>query len=124
VKVMVVEDEAMIAMIIEDYLADLGCEVVGPFAAVTPALTYLSTAAADVDAALLDVNLGGERVFPVAEALRARGTPFVFATGYGVVEDERYGDIPVLPKPLEPEHLAEAVARFRRSHELKTKTPG
>jgi CheY-like chemotaxis protein len=112
---MVVEDEAMIAMIIEDYLTDLGCEVVGPFASVAPALSYLNGPAADVDAALLDVNLGGERVFPVADALRARGTPFAFATGYGAVDEQRFMDIQVLSKPLEPDLLARTVDRFRRA---------
>lgn len=114
-KVMLVEDEAMIAMVMEDFLADLDCEVVGPFSAVGPALAWLTGPHVDLDGAVLDVNLGNERVFPVAEALRARGVPFCFATGYGVIEDRRFDDAPVLSKPLDPEKLALVVDKFRRA---------
>lgn len=112
-KVMLVEDEAMIAMIMEDFLADLDCEVIGTFGAVAPALAWLDAVAALPDAAVLDVNLGNERVFPVAEALRARGVPFCFATGYGAIEDTRFDDAPVLSKPLDPDKLAAVVDGFR-----------
>jgi len=112
-KVMLVEDEDMIAMIMEDFLADLNCQVVGTFGAVAPALAWLDAAETLPDAAVLDVNLGSERVFPVAEALRALGVPFCFATGYGVVEDERFTDAPVLSKPLDPDKLAVVVDGFR-----------
>jgi DNA-binding response OmpR family regulator len=112
-KVMLVEDEAMIAMIMEDLLAELDCEVVGPFGAVANALDWLSSAAEMPDAAVLDVNLGGERVFPVAEALRARGVPFAFATGYGAIDDHRFMGEAVLRKPLDFDKLADVVAVFR-----------
>lgn len=110
-KVMVVEDEAMIAMVIEDMLADLGCDVVGPFAAVQPALDFLATERPD--AAFLDVNLGGEKVYPVADALKAAHIPFLFATGYGAIEEPRFEGATVLTKPLDPDRLAEAVGRLR-----------
>lgn len=112
-KVMLVEDEAMIAMVLEDFLADLDCEVVGPFGAVAPALAWLNGSETLPDAAVLDVNLGSERVYPVAEALKAAGVPFAFATGYGRIEDERFNDAPVLSKPMDLDKLAEVVDGFR-----------
>lgn len=80
-RVMVVEDEVLIAMLIEDTLAERGYEVVGPFGTVTDALRAARGDAIDV--ALLDVNLHGERVYPVAHVLEARGIPFLLLSGYG-----------------------------------------
>jgi len=80
-RVLVVEDELLVAMLIEETLVDAGCVVVGPYSRVPEA-----TSAAEVepiDVALLDVNVANERVFPVAAALEARGIPFLFLTGYG-----------------------------------------
>jgi DNA-binding response OmpR family regulator len=79
--VMVVEDELLIAMLIEDTLLDQGCIVVGPFTSVDEATLAAQTT--QVDLALLDVNLRGEKVYPVAELLAARGTPFLLLSGYG-----------------------------------------
>jgi two-component SAPR family response regulator len=112
-KVMLVEDEAMIALIMEDLLAELDCEVIGPFGAVSNALEWLKSAAEMPDGAVLDVNLCGEHVYPVAEALRKRGVPFAFATGYGAVDDDRFTSEAVLQKPLDFDKLALAVAAFR-----------
>jgi CheY-like chemotaxis protein len=70
-KVLVVEDEALVSMLVEDMLTDLGCVVVGPAAEIEEALRLAGSA--DIDAALLDVNLGGRPIFPVADALKARG---------------------------------------------------
>ena len=81
-KVLVVEDEMMIAMLVEDMLDELGCTVVGPAHALAPALD-LASSATEIDAALLDINLGGQPVFAIADALRARGVPMIFSTGYG-----------------------------------------
>lgn len=81
-RILVVEDESLVAMLIETILEDLGGETVGPLASVEEALAFLGDAPA-LDAALLDVNLAGRQVFPVAEALAASGVPFVFSTGYG-----------------------------------------
>lgn len=81
-RVLVVEDESLVAMLIETILEDLGGEAVGPMASVDEALAFLADGTA-IDAALLDVNLAGRQVFPVAEALQAAGVPFVFSTGYG-----------------------------------------
>lgn len=80
-RVLVVEDEAMVAMLVEDTLTDIGCEVVGVASDLEEA-TAMATSLA-LDAAVLDVNLNGVRTFPVAETLSARRIPFLFSTGYG-----------------------------------------
>ena len=79
-RVLVVEDEVMVAWILEDMLAELGCQVVGPAARVEQALAMVD--AETIDFAVLDVNLNGQKSFPVADALVSRGVPFVFSTGY------------------------------------------
>lgn len=98
-KVLVVEDEALVSMLIEDMLTDMGCTIVGPAAEIEEALRLAGSA--EMDAALLDVNLGGRPIFPVADALKARGVPFAFASGYGeagLSEDHRGST--VLQKPF------------------------
>jgi len=98
-RVLVVEDEAMIAMLVEDMLDTLGCKVVGPAYGLETAMA-LAKSADDIDVALLDINLAGLSTFPVADALRVRGVPVVFATGYGEAElREVDRGAPVLMKP-------------------------
>ena len=98
-KVLVVEDEALVSMLVEDMLSDLGCVVVGPAAELEEALRLAGSA--DIDAALLDVNLGGRPIFQVADALRERGVPFAFASGYGEAGlNEAHRGTPVLQKPF------------------------
>ena len=100
-RVLVVEDEALVSMLLEDMLDDLGCEVLGPVMRVGDALALVAAPDARIDIVILDVNLAGERSFSVAEALRARGTPFVLSTGYddaGI--DEGWRDRPILRKPF------------------------
>lgn len=80
-RVLVVEDESLVAMLLETILEDMGCTPVGPAANVDDGLKMATDE--PLDAALLDVNVAGKQVFPVAEALKARGVPFVFSTGYG-----------------------------------------
>ncbi|HEX4262457.1 MAG TPA: response regulator [Acetobacteraceae bacterium] len=80
-RVLVVEDELMIAMLIEGALQQAGCEVIGPLVRLGPALTAATEGALDI--AVLDRDLAGEDTRPVAETLEARGVPFVFLTGYG-----------------------------------------
>ena len=80
-RVLVVEDEAMLALHLEAMLLDLGCVVAGTADKLDDAMRMAGTS--DFDVALLDINLGGKRVDPVADAIRARGTPIVFVTGYG-----------------------------------------
>ncbi|MFI4935328.1 MAG: response regulator [Caulobacterales bacterium] len=108
-RVLVVEDEMMIAMLVEDMLADLGCSVVGPAHGIDAALA-LTRSEAGIDAAVLDVNLAGQPVFAVADALRALGVPAVFSTGYGEAglrEIDR--GAPVLQKPFRAGDLARAL---------------
>jgi CheY-like chemotaxis protein len=113
-RVMLVEDEALVALMMEDQLRELGCEVAGSFAGLAAALRWLDAQAEPPDGAVLDVNLGGgERVFPLAHALRARGVPFVFATGYSLLPDDGFAEIPVLNKPVDLGTLWPAVEAFR-----------
>lgn len=81
-RVLVVEDESLVAMLLETILEDMGCTPVGPASSVAEGLT-MAADEPELDAALLDVNVAGSQVFPVAAALTARGVPFVFSTGYG-----------------------------------------
>ncbi len=108
-RVLVVEDEAMIAMLVEDMLADFGCVVVGPAQGLEDGLA-LARSGAEIDAALLDVNLAGQPVFALADALRMRGVPMIFSTGYG---EDGLRDIdrgsPVLQKPFRAADLANAL---------------
>jgi CheY-like chemotaxis protein len=110
-RVLVVEDEMLIGMLLEDMLTDLGHEV----AAIIPRLKE-AMAAVDretYDLAILDVHLHGESAFPVAEALIAKGTPFVFATGYGERGlPENYRGRPVLQKPFAKDDLERVLQRL------------
>ena len=108
-RILVVEDEAMVAMLIEDILDELGYATVGPAARVAEALQILDSEA--IDGALLDVNLLGETSYDIADALARRGCPFIFTTGYGEAGlEEAYRDRPVLQKPFTRDRLAEALA--------------
>ena len=111
-RVILVEDESLVAMMMQDLLADLGCDVVASFGALGPALTWLERQTTLPDGAVLDVNLGGEMVFPLAEALAARRVPFVFATGYGAVEDQRFVYAPLVHKPVDAGKLAPIMDLF------------
>ncbi|WP_233741630.1 response regulator [Agrobacterium vitis] len=109
-RVLVVEDEALVAMMVEDFLADLGCMVVDVAANVPAALCVANDHDVALDGAVLDVNLGGEKVFPVADALQMRGIPFIFATGYGAAGiDERFSKAQVLSKPYDVRALQAAL---------------
>lgn len=81
-RVLVVEDESLVAMLLETILEDMGCTPIGPASTVDEGLA-MATGGETLDAALLDVNVAGRQVFPVAQALKDRGVPFVFSTGYG-----------------------------------------
>src|ERR1700724_4506566 len=110
-RVLVVEDEMIVAWLLEDMLADLGCAVVGPAARVNQALAMLDAEA--IDAAVLDVNLDGQMSYPVADALTARGTPFVFSTGYDKdTLRDGYRTFPVLQKPFHRSELGAALAKL------------
>ena len=83
-RILIVEDESLVAMLLETILEDMGCQTVGPISNIEDALSLLAGDEAEtLDGALLDVNVAGHEVFPVADVLKARGVPFVFSTGYG-----------------------------------------
>src|SRR5947208_10923865 len=110
-RVLVVEDEMMVSMLIEDMLTDMGCTVVGPAARLDEAIDMVK--ASELDCAVLDVNLGGQPIFPLADLLRERGKPFAFATGYGdagLREEDR--GAPVLQKPFREGDLARVLGEL------------
>lgn len=101
-RVLVVEDDYLMAQDIWHELDGLGLEVIGPVPSVEGALALLASGATLPDAAILDVNLGGAMVFPVAEVLRDRGVPFVFATGYDPWSlPQAYAGVPCFEKPFD-----------------------
>lgn len=109
-RVLIVEDEALVAMLIEDVLAELGHEVVGVGGRMERALQLAKTA--ECDLAIVDLNLNGERTYPIAHELRARGVPIVFATGYDAAGvDPEWRATPMLHKPFEPGALEAAIAQ-------------
>lgn len=111
-RVLVVEDEVLLVMMIEDMLADLGCKSVSSAATVDQALALIATQAFDV--AMLDVNLNGKDSHPVAEALSSRGIPFFYATGNTAQSlREGYAGRPLLRKPFRQEDLTAILARLQ-----------
>lgn len=111
-RVLVVEDEMMVSMLIEDMLDDLGCTVIGPAARLDEALALARDS--QIDCAVLDVNLGGQPIFPLADYLREKGAPFAFATGYGdagLREVDRGS--PVLQKPFRETDLARVLGELK-----------
>jgi two-component SAPR family response regulator len=109
-RVMVVEDEFLVSMLIEDTLSDNQCSIIGPFSTLHEALT--AARIEEVDIALLDVNLRGEKVYPVADLLSERGIPFILLSGYGkaAIPKDR-PDWTFCCKPFTPDELAEALKR-------------
>ena len=114
-RVLVVEDEALVAMLIEDMIHDSGDEMVGSACRLSDALALAQETQADV--ALLDINLGGVLAYPVADVLRQRGVPIVFTTGYGSAGlSERFQDCPILDKPFDQHSLEKAIHAILRSN--------
>ena len=112
-RILVVEDEALVAMLVEDALLDAGAAVLGPAATVAEALALLDREPTPPDAAVLDLNLAGETSTPVADVLAARGIPFVVATGYGASGlPSGHAHVPVLAKPYDPDELTAALRRL------------
>lgn len=107
-RLLVVEDETLVAMLIEDMLSDLGCTIVGPVGNIPSALEFAQRE--QLDGAILDVNLGGSPIYPVADVLTRRGVPFFFTTGYGAGGvDARYAGAQTLQKPFQHSALERAV---------------
>lgn len=112
-RILVVEDEAAISLLLEDMLLDFGCEVIGPAARLSAALDAVSKE--QVDLAILDVNVAGEPIYPVAEALAQRSIPFVFSTGYGSAGiRDTFRDRPVLQKPFAQHDLKQKLILARK----------
>jgi two-component SAPR family response regulator len=117
--ILVVDDETMIAMMLEDMLCDLGCAVLGPVGSVAPALALIHKNAGCLNGAFLDVNLRGEMIYPVAAELLERKIPFVFVTGFPPKSLEpKFQEISVLRKPVQPMMIETVQERFR-AHSLQ-----
>ena len=114
-RVLIIEDQTIVMMMIEDVLTDLGCVIVGHSATTTEALKLLHQNC--IDAAVLDINLGKEDVYPLADELAARKVPFIFLTGYGKDDiSARHADIPIVQKPVTMDALRRAMVERLGSH--------
>ena len=108
--VLLVEDEPTISLMLSDMLLQFGLRVDGPYNRFSDAM--MAARKNDVQAGVLDINVGGEKIYPLAEVLAERNIPFVFLTGYSADSvDARFSDVPVLQKPIEPEALRTAILR-------------
>jgi CheY-like chemotaxis protein len=107
-RVLIVEDESMVTMLLHDTLADIGCEIVGTASRFDDAMEKARSLSFDV--AILDVNLSGHHTYPIAEMLAERGQPFVFATGYGAGSlPTPFQNTPILQKPFQQRDLERAL---------------
>lgn len=112
--VFLVEDEVMIRMMVADMLEELGYSVAAEAGDISEAVRLAAITAFDI--AILDVNVNGKVISPVAEVIQARNLPFVFATGYGAQGlPEEYRDRPALQKPFQMESLAQVLETALRS---------
>lgn len=110
-RLLVVEDEELIGMMLVDLLQDFGAQALGPASTAADALAMAETEG--LSAALLDLSLKGEMSYPIADRLAERGVPFIFITGYGqghIVP--RHAAVPLLTKPFGPRQLADALTRL------------
>jgi DNA-binding response OmpR family regulator len=113
--VFLVEDEVMIRMMVADMLQELGYRVAAEAGRIEEAIGLLENT--DFDIAIVDVNLHGELVFPVAEAIKARNRPFIFATGYSTSAlPAEFRDRPALQKPFQIEMLGKLIEVALKSH--------
>lgn len=118
-RVLVAEDEPLIAMLFETVLAGAGAEVIGAATSVAEALALIDQRGNTIDVALLDGNLGGDPVFPVAESLAVLGVPFVFLTGYDANGfSQHYPAAPVLRKPVGAPVLLETLRTCLKDNAL------
>jgi CheY-like chemotaxis protein len=111
-RILVLEDESLIAMMLQGWLERIDCQTIGPVHSVQSAFDLIE--GARFDGALLDVSLrDNEKCYPVARALRDRRVPFAFLTGYAAEDvDSSFGEVPVLCKPLDFEAFEAAIAKF------------
>ncbi len=111
-RVLLIEDEALVAMLVEDMLGDQGCSVVATGARLEEALLHAKDVNLQFDVALVDLNLAGESTFAVASALAERNIPFAFSTGYGVNGlPPEWRDRPTLQKPFTSEDMARVLGK-------------
>ena len=108
-RILLVEDEVLIAEMVVDMLTGLGATVIGPATSLEAGLSLAGSES--IDAAVLDINLRGERIDPIADLLDARGIPVLFATGYGTAAGVDRRDAPVIDKPYTQERLATGLVR-------------
>ena len=114
-RILLLEDEAIIAFAVEDMLIELGCTIVGPALNLQEAMA-LATADEDIDAAILDVNINDARSYSVAQALEQRGVPFVFASGYdesGIAWDGE--PVEIIAKPYRKDQIERAIIEMLAS---------
>lgn len=107
-RVLVVEDEMLLALDLEEGLNDAGCVVVGPAGSLRSALRLSESE--EIDAAILDVNLAGERVFPVARLLASRDIPYIFATAYAGTEELYSSELKDAPRLAKPYTVSQAIS--------------
>ena len=107
-RVLIVEDEALLALLLEDMLTEIGCDLAGAASTIEEGLKL--AASVEADAAILDVNVGGTAVYPVAETLAARGIPVIFSTGYGAASlPARWREQQIVDKPFLTDDLRAAL---------------
>jgi CheY-like chemotaxis protein len=110
-RILVVDDEPLVLMLVENWLVELGCEVVGPARSVQQGLDIAGSA--ELDGAILDVNLAGKNSYLVAETLKRRGVPFAFATGDGTIDVESgFSDPIMLSKPFDFEGVKTVLGKL------------
>ncbi len=108
VRVLLVEDEPLLAMMMEEMIAEVGASLAGSFDRLAPAMAFARDQRAAFDLAILDMNLAGERAEPLADMLQAAGAPFILSTGYGAAAN-RWPKAPLLSKPFELTQLQSAI---------------
>jgi two-component SAPR family response regulator len=112
IRVLVIEDEAIVGMTIEDFLGNFGYSVVGPIENLQAAILIAATE--KIDVAVVDINISGQVATAVADKLIDREIPFLFVSGYEKMSGTRYASVPLLRKPFEPEDLRDAIERVLR----------
>jgi DNA-binding response OmpR family regulator len=110
-RILVVEDDYLVAEVLVEFLAEAGADVIGPIGWIEEAVAFLEKDSRKIDGAVLDINLHGNKSYPIADALIARSVPFVFTTGYGgdVIED-KYARYPRCEKPFSHRSVIAALA--------------
>jgi CheY-like chemotaxis protein len=117
-RVLLVEDEVLVGIMMRNALSEFGFQVIGPLNSMAEATAAVRNE--DFQAAILDVNLKGELIYPLADMIAARGVPFVFVTGYGAESVERrFSDVPILQKPIELDRL-QSIFAIQQHEESRT----